>query len=558
MLFHLKTVVYDRAGRISTITDKKATTTFATYTYTRDLNGQPTSIVATGTNVAGTRQFTYDTANRLSSVCYVSGTCTTAQKTIWAYDTVGNRASETTGSTVTNYTYDNADQLITSVLGTTTTNYTYDANGNRLTAGTVTNTYNTARQTVSVQDGVNPATTYTYDGNGNRATATTGAAVTRYRWDTNAPLANLAIETDTANNLLRRYTHGLEPLSATTPTSTSWYLTDELGSITHLTSPTGNTQWAYTYNPYGTTRTTANPDTTVTANPIKYTGQYQDPNSNYNLRARLYNPATGTFTRTDPLENAEGTAYMNAYAYAGNMPTVMIDPTGLRQTHAAMRQAVPLAPRIGKVKIDLFIAAAMPNFSFTVPGRGGVSTRIEPTGNGRKFDPNASLDQSKGHVVVDFTTGQVTFGINETCWKTTTTGEAGSHSGTSCLRARDANITTAEGRRSGPKGAGNKVHLRTLSNTAQASFTTEVSYDLELAGSPSALSPNIDGVISMSYVDGKFLRVCRDRDDFPSLGVYRDSGNGWTRLLEDSESPLGGVALTGLGPADTGCRNFDL
>ena len=338
-----RTVAYDRAGRIASLMSATGVGPIAAYTYTRDANGQPTVIAATGSNVAGTRLFTYDTGNRLTSVCYSVGTCASAQKTVWAYDTVGNRTSEKVGLGVAvTSTYDNADQLISSVQGAVVTAaYGYDANGNQTSAGTRVSVYNAAMQTVSVQDGTNVATTYTYDGNNNRRSAV-GATSTNFSWDINGGLAQLATETN-GGGLLRRYVYGLEPISVTTPSATSFYLTDELNSVTHLTGSAGATQWAYTYSPFGSTKTAVQVDAGVAGSPIKFTGQYEDSTGNYNLRARLYNPTLGTFTQTDPLEATVGEPYPSSYVYGRNNPVVYTDPSGLRAERVGPGGEVPVA-----------------------------------------------------------------------------------------------------------------------------------------------------------------------------------------------------------------------
>ena len=338
-----RTATYDGASRTATLTTAKGATAIAGFNYTRDANGLPTQIAATGANML-TRQFTYDTANRLLTTCYQSGNCNNNTKTTWTYDLVGNRLTEKISAAAqTGYSYDNADQL-TAITGPGAATLTYDTNGNTVTHATRTYTYNAAHQTTSIQDGTNPATTYTYDGNNNRRTTTTGTAVTASAWDINASLPLLAVETDGGGSLLRRYTHGIDPISYTTPTSTDYYLTDELGSATHTTSTTGTARWAYTYTPWGDTKTTTKIDPTAPDNPIRYTAQYLDPTTNlYNLRARLYNPAQGRFTQTDQMPLGPGSAVESTYVYAGNNPTVYIDPSGLRLTKSVnLRKFAPL------------------------------------------------------------------------------------------------------------------------------------------------------------------------------------------------------------------------
>ena len=408
-----KAVTYDRADRISTLNHTLGAVTIAGYTYTRDANGQPTQIVASGTNIAGTRKFTYDAANRLTQTCYASvSNCPAAQQTTWTYDSVGNRTLENVGGVATTYIYDNADQIINTVTGTVTTPYGYDANGNQTTAGTRIATYNTAMQTVSIKDGANPTTTYTYDGNGNRRTTANATTITNYTWDTNTALPTLASETDAVGTLLRRYTFGLEPISITTPTTTSYYLTDELGSTTHLTSNTGATQWAYTYTPYGSTKTGVKVDPAAPNNPIKFTGQYEDPTGNYNLRARLYNPNLGSFTQTDPLEVSRGVAYPSAYVYANNNPLVFVDPSGLRAdapVPESFSGSFGSRPGWGKFAVRAFISTA----------KAGCFGHIDDDnchkGDGRSFSSSATCEESRACAEIDFDKGTVSGSINLSC-----------------------------------------------------------------------------------------------------------------------------------------------
>lgn len=88
-------------------------------------------------------------------------------------------------------------------------------------------------------------------------------------------------------------------------------------------------------------------------------------------------------------------------------------------------------------------------------------------------------------------------------------------------------------------------------------FNVGITYRAVIAGAPDWAAPDINGWIGMSIQPGK-LNLCRDRDAFPSLGIYRIANGQSRALLEDSQSRLGPAALTGLGGADMGCRQFDL
>jgi len=114
-----------------------------------------------------------------------------------------------------------------------------------------THAYDNAGNETSVTDALNRTTTYAYDGDGNRVQATEAGQTTRYLWDTNHGLPQLALERDGAGGLLRRYVYGPRRISLSTPSATAYYHQDNLGSVSNITSSTGATQWTYVYEPTG-------------------------------------------------------------------------------------------------------------------------------------------------------------------------------------------------------------------------------------------------------------------------------------------------------------------
>ncbi|NWE02271.1 RHS repeat-associated core domain-containing protein [Pseudomonas sp. IPO3749] len=101
------------------------------------------------------------------------------------------------------------------------------------------------------------------------------------------------------------------------------YQLDHLGTPQELTASDGEIVWSAHYRAYGeTTRL----DTAKIDNPLRFQGQYFDPESglHYN-RHRYYNPDIGRYLTPDPVKLAGG---INAYQYVTN-PTGWIDPLGL-------------------------------------------------------------------------------------------------------------------------------------------------------------------------------------------------------------------------------------
>lgn len=323
------TRTYDGAGRVATISQARGATTIASFAYSRDGVGNPTSVVA-GT---GTQSYAYDGADRLMSACRATSCApASAELTTWTYDGVGNRTTQAVGGSTTTYAYDTADRLVSSTTGSATVAYGSDPNGNLTTAGASSFSYDAAGRMGSATVG-NTTWSYTYDGDGRRLSASTGPApgdTVRFAWDAASGLAEVATESDGAGTVLRRYAHDLSPVSMSTGGTEHYYLSDGLGSITALTSSAGTLEWSYAYSPFGTTATATQLDPAAPANPLGFTGQYQDPTGLYHLRARQYDPTTGRFGAIDPLAPQTADPYVSAYAYVDNRPTVLVDPSGQR------------------------------------------------------------------------------------------------------------------------------------------------------------------------------------------------------------------------------------
>ncbi len=89
------------------------------------------------------------------------------------------------------------------------------------------------------------------------------------------------------------------------------------------------TEWTYTYEPFGAVRTVTKVDPNAPTNPLTYLGQYQDPTSALlDLRARQYDTTTGRFVSTDPTPAGPTTPFENSYDYAGQDPINSYDLSG--------------------------------------------------------------------------------------------------------------------------------------------------------------------------------------------------------------------------------------
>ena len=161
---------------------------------------------------------------------------------------------------------------------------------------------------------------YTYNGDGIRTTKNSAAGNNTFAWTLNGGLP-LLLKDNTYN-----YIYGFdgEPIAQVTPAGVVTYLhTDQIGSVRLTTTNTGAVGQGYRYDPYGKTTATTG---TGTSSRLRYTGQYLDGETGlYHLRARTYDPTTGTFTTRDPIARTT----REHYAYVGGNPLNNTDPSGL-------------------------------------------------------------------------------------------------------------------------------------------------------------------------------------------------------------------------------------
>jgi RHS repeat-associated protein len=126
--------------------------------------------------------------------------------------------------------------------------------------------------------------------------------------------------------VVARYTHGAgidEPLAGLRSGVAGFYEADGLGSITSLSASSGALPSTYTYDSYG--KVTASTGTIT--NPFRYAGREFDQETGaYYYRARYYDQAAGRFLSEDRVAFSAG---VNFYAYVGNSPLGLTDPTGL-------------------------------------------------------------------------------------------------------------------------------------------------------------------------------------------------------------------------------------
>jgi len=207
-------------------------------------------LLQTGQGETQTISYVYDELYRLTEANYSDGTYFH-----YTYDANGNRLSETTpAGTLCSY-YDIANKLTAvyangqnTICPTETpqgsTTYTWDDNGNLLSDGVTTYTYNHANRLMSVTEGTN-TTTFIYNGLGDRVQETVNGVTTTFALDLNTGLTQVL--SDGTNT----YLYGNGRIGQFTGMESAYFLGDALGSVRQLVDGNGEVTLVKDYEPYG-------------------------------------------------------------------------------------------------------------------------------------------------------------------------------------------------------------------------------------------------------------------------------------------------------------------
>jgi RHS repeat-associated protein len=295
------------------------------YLYEKDYNYLPSGLVGSSstllndTDPAVNETYTYDNMARLASS--VSTSTTSGQ---YAYTNTGNMTKKLNKT----QTFNTANQVTASTVGTAVT-YGYSASGHRdftkNTAGVTTQTYAYNKREQLIATRATNLTSYTYDANGLIKRRTQDTKVDKFVWDYNTPVPRLLDD----GEYEYIYTNSNTPVAQIKKSNNSvTYLhAADNGSVVAATSNTGTVIGNYTYTAYGDIETPkGSVDLTHALTRFGYAGEWKDPETGlYNLRARWYEPKTGTFLTRDLAEQHTN----EAYSYASGNPLLNTDPLGL-------------------------------------------------------------------------------------------------------------------------------------------------------------------------------------------------------------------------------------
>jgi RHS repeat-associated protein len=288
----------------------------SSYGYTLGPTGNRLSV----TELNGrTVHYGYDNLYRLTSET-IAGAISQNGAISYQYDAVGNRKQ--LNSTVPAIpatgllNYDANDRLGTDL---------YDANGNTISAGAISNTYDFENHMVQ-RGSVNVS----YDGDGNRVAETVAGTTTNYLVaDANLTGYAQVVDELQSGAVTRNYTWGLELISQR-PTAQgqgpSFYGFDGHGSVRFLTGSTGAVTDRYDYDAFGNLISSIG----ATPNNYLFAGEQFDPALGiYYNRARYYDQREGRFWSMDTWEGSiYDPASLHRYLYTANNPVTFIDRSG--------------------------------------------------------------------------------------------------------------------------------------------------------------------------------------------------------------------------------------
>ena len=256
------------------------------------------------------RDYTYDTANRLSNWSYginIYSQSFPVQTDTYIYDNNGNRLTKQvalTGQTTpeqTNYAYDFENRL------------------NQLTYANIPSI--TGTQTDSL----------IYNGEGLRTQAVLNSVAANYLYDG----SNILVERDGTGNTTKTYTRGLDfgggigsiinqNYTANNTAVTQYYDYNDLGSTSDLTTSTGSSASSYSFDAFGNLLT---PQSSSDTNRYLFSTKEFDLRSGlYFFGKRYFDPEVGRWITPDPLGFVNGP---NLYLYVLDNPINMVDPDGL-------------------------------------------------------------------------------------------------------------------------------------------------------------------------------------------------------------------------------------
>jgi len=326
------TYSYDTRGRTTEILSSLSSVTEQETQYSYD---GASNILQYQDDITGSSSMTtgygYDYDNRLLTEMRTGGPSSANFSNAYAYDNDGNRTSVTRNGTPSGYATGNNDEFQS---GDGYSVPSYDGHGNPTALNGCAGTsfqfsYDLSDRPTALTLPGGVVETYKVDGDGHRVSKTFNGQTTRYIYDGDTVIAEIA-----PNGAVTYELPGIASYTTGATGGQSYYQTNQQGSTLALRSSTGTLQSQSEYDGYGIFYSLiAGPRTD-----FGYVGSKSyvtDPESGLlELGHRYYLPIIGRFLTQDPIGQEDD---LNLYAYCHNNPVTNVDPTGDASALGVMR-----------------------------------------------------------------------------------------------------------------------------------------------------------------------------------------------------------------------------
>lgn len=284
-----------------------------------------TGKIISTSNYDNKRQYIYDEKDQL---IFIEGNELLSN---YEYDNRGNIKARTLNNNTDTYSYSDGrwKDLLVSVNGV---ELTYDENGNVLTYGDKSFTWENGRQLYSIKDNANTYF-YTYDDQGYRTSKTVNGITTYY----NTKWGLLLSQSSDNNFLYFQYDNLGNPFGFVYNDVQYFYAMNQFGDIISIIDANGNKIADYEYDEWGQiisiSATDNESEKIANINPLRYRGYYYDVETGYYyLQSRYYDPSICRFINADDIMMAKchksENIGLNLFAYCCNNPIGNSDPTG--------------------------------------------------------------------------------------------------------------------------------------------------------------------------------------------------------------------------------------
>ena len=270
--------------------------------------------------------YSYDPLYRLRDATYYGQPLVVSYH--YTYDSVGNRKTMTTIPVtglpvIYEYEYDNANRLILVNDGIKDYIYTWDNNGNLLSDGVHTYSYDAANRLAVIEQDGSTLAVLEYNGLGDRLERTVSGVVTEYTLDIEAGLAQVLDDEEHV------YLYGNGRIAQYGAATQEYFLADALGSVRQLVDVNKEITLARSYESYGDVLD----KTGSGASMYGFTGEQTDAYNDYfnliYLRARYYAPGQGRFISRDTWGGDYNRPLsLNRWNYTNGNPVNFTDPSG--------------------------------------------------------------------------------------------------------------------------------------------------------------------------------------------------------------------------------------